>query len=54
MLDDNTLRAKLVAPAMAEEVVLVEDRVYVLFESACQKYKLVNRTRTTDVLSLDI
>ena len=54
VLDDNTLRAKLVAPAMAEEVVLVEDRVYVLFESACQKYKLVNRTRTTDVLSLDI
>lgn len=41
-------------PCMSEEIVLVDNRVYVLFENACKKYKLFTRTRLTNVYSLDI
>lgn len=54
MLDDNALVKTITAPCMSEEVVLVDNRVYVLFESACKKYKLFTRTRSTNVYSLDI
>lgn len=54
MLDDNELVKTIVAPCMSEEVVLKDNRVYVLFESACKKYKLFTRTRLTNVYSLDI
>lgn len=54
VLDDSKLAKKYTLPAMSEEIVLVRGRVYVLFESACNKYKLFNRTRTKNVYSLDI
>ena len=54
-LCENTKTRTIKAPAMAEELVLADDgKVYVLFESACKKYKLVNRTRTKYVYALDI
>ncbi len=54
MLDSATLKSTLVAPCMSEEIVQVDGRVYVLFESACAKYKLFTRTRLKNVFSLDI
>lgn len=40
------------APAMTEELTVVDDRVFIMFESACKKYKFVNRTRTKNALSI--
>lgn len=54
MLDNNALTSTLKAPCMSEEIVLVEGRVYVLFESNCKQYRLFTRTRLSNVYSLDI
>ena len=53
-LDDNSLIYSEKIPSMAEEVVIRDDRVYILFESSCKKYKKVNRTRIDSVYSLPI
>jgi hypothetical protein len=50
---DNLLR-DIPAPAMSEGIVVKNDRVFILYESACSKYKLVNRTRKTSVESISI
>lgn len=42
------------ACAMSEELVLVDDKVYLLFESACSKYRLINREKLYNVYALDI
>ena len=42
------------APAMSEEMAVKDGKVFILFESACKKYKLVNRTRTKNVFSIEI
>ena len=42
------------ACAMSEEIVLVENKVYVLFESNCSKYRLFNREALSHVYSLNI
>lgn len=42
------------APTMSEELVLVENKVYLLFESNCRKYRFFNRTRLNNVYALDI
>ena len=54
ILDEEDLITTLSAPSMSEEIELVDDRVYVLFESNCKKYRLVNRTRIKNVFSLEI
>ena len=54
VLESSNLEKTLVAPSMSEELELVDDRVYVLFESNCKKYRLFNRTRLSNVYSLDI
>lgn len=54
ILDDNNLLSTIKAPAMSEEAVKVEDKIYLLFESNCKKYRMVNRTRLSYVYSLDI
>lgn len=54
VLSKDKLIKSINAPAMSEEVVLCENRVYVLFESNCKKYKLVNRKRLSHVYSLGI
>ena len=54
VLSDENLISTLKAPSMSEEIELVDGRIYVLFESNCKKYRLVNRTRLSNVYSLDI
>ena len=41
-------------PCMSEEMVLVDDKVYILFESKCKKYRLFTRTRIDSVYSMSI
>ena len=54
-LCEKTKTRTIKAPTMTEELVLADDgKVYVLFESACKKYKLINRTRIKFVYALDI
>ena len=49
---DLNLNKTIKAPAMSEGMDVVGGRVHVLFESACDKYKYYNRTRTREVLSI--
>lgn len=42
------------APPMSEEIVLVDNKVYTLFESDCSKYRLINREKLSNVYALDI
>lgn len=53
-LDGESLISKTNAPAMSEEIFVKNERVYILFESACKKYKLFNRKRLTNVYSLPL
>jgi hypothetical protein len=53
-LDNESLISETNAPAMSEEMVIKNNRVYVLFESACKKYRLFNRKRLTNVYSFDL
>ena len=53
-LDGESLISEVNAPAMSEELVIKNNRVYILFESACQKYKLFNRKQLNNVYSLDL
>jgi len=53
-LDNNSLISKTNAPSMAEEVVVVSDRAYILFESNAKKYRLYNRKRLKNVYSLPV
>jgi len=52
VLSASDLVKDIVAPAMSEEIVFVDGRLNILYESACQKYKWVNRTRTRNVQSI--
>lgn len=54
VLESENLVEEITAPAMSEELVLVEDKVYLLFESNCAKYRFFNRTRLKNVYVLDI
>lgn len=53
-LNSNNKLDEIKAPAMSEELTVVDGRVFVLFESACNKYKMVNRTRTKNALSIKL
>lgn len=53
-LTKNNLSKIIKAPAMSEEVISVKQRVYIMFESACKKYRRINRTRTKNCLSIKI
>ena len=53
-LDNNALISTTNAPSMAEELVVHNDRAYVLFESNAKKYRLLNRKRIKNVYSLPI
>ena len=50
----ENLSKDIVAPAMSEEIIFKNDRIYILYESACKKYNLINRTRLTKVHSIEI
>ena len=53
-LSSSKLTMDIEAPSMSEEVVVKDERVYILFESACSKYKFVNRTRVDNVQSITL
>jgi len=53
ILDNDTLINTISAPSMSEELVTVEGKTYILFESACSKYRLINRTRTKQVYAIE-
>ncbi len=48
----ENLIKKIEAPAMSEGIDIVDNRVYILYESACNKYKFFNRTRINHVNSI--
>ena len=50
-LDNEALISSVQIPAMSEELFVKNDRVYILFESACKKYKFFNRVRAKSVYS---
>lgn len=54
LLSENEMEKTIIAPCMSEEIILVNERVFVLFESACSKYKMFTRTRLKHVYSLDL
>ena len=53
-ISSSKLTKDIEAPSMSEEVVVKEGRLFVLYESACSKYKFVNRTRIDNVHSISI
>lgn len=53
-LDDDALISDTKIPSMSEEIVIFRDRVYILFESACKKYKYFNRVALKSVYSMPI
>lgn len=53
-LNSNNCEDTIKAPAMSEEITIIDGRTYILFESACNKYKMVNRTRTKNVISIKL
>ena len=53
-LDNDALISTTTIPSMSEEIVTKNNRVYILFESACKKYKIFNRVSLDSVYSLPI
>lgn len=54
ILSNKDLIKSFALPPMAEEIELVDDKLFILFESASKKYKLYNRVRIKKVYSLKI
>lgn len=52
MLDSSNHIGTLTAPCMSEEIAVRGDRLYILFESKSNKYKLFTRTRMSHVQSV--
>lgn len=51
-LDSSALVGEHVLPEMSEEIELVDDRIFIVFESASNKYKFITRTRLNHVFSI--
>lgn len=54
VLDSTNLLTTLELPSMSEEVTIKDGKVYVIFENACTKYKLVTRHKNTTAYSFDV
>lgn len=54
ILDSSNLICDIEAPSMSEEIVDDGENVYILFESACQKYKAFTREQIKDVYSINL
>lgn len=54
ILEDDNLVYDLEAPCMSEELVIAEERIYIMFESACQKYGFVTREPLRNVYSINL
>ena len=52
VLDGSVLRGTLTAPCMSEEIAVRGGRLYILFESKANKYKLFTRVRMSQVQSV--
>ncbi len=53
-LDDSVLEENISGPCMAEELVYIDGRVYISFESACKKYSAVVREKVDCVRSFEL
>ena len=53
-LDGESLINEVSAPAMSEEIIAYNGKLYILNESACKKYKLFTRDSVKDVYSLPL
>lgn len=53
-LDNKSLIAEMKIPSMSEEIIIKNDKVYILFESSAKKYKLFNRKQLKNVYSIAI
>lgn len=53
-LDNDSLLSNITIPCMSKQIIIDNNRVYVLFESACKKYKLLARTREKSVYSFSV
>lgn len=54
ILDSSNLIKTLEIPSMSEEITLYDGKVYVIFENACSKYKIVTRHKNKNVVSFDV
>lgn len=54
VLDKANIEKDLVTPSMSEEIEIVDGRIYILFENACQKYRLFTREKLTNVYSIEL
>lgn len=54
VLDSSNLLKTIAIPSMSEEVTLANGKVYVVFENACKKYKLVTRHKNTSAYSFEV
>ena len=54
ILADSVNTKTIEAPSMSEEIALAGNKVYILFESACQKYRLFTRERMKNVYSIPL
>ncbi|MDE5897099.1 MAG: hypothetical protein K2H43_04730 [Clostridia bacterium] len=53
-LDSSNLTGTLTAPCMSEEIFVKEGRIYILFESLCNKYKYFVRKQIDQIISLPL
>ena len=53
-LSSENLLNNLEIPSMSEEIIVKDSKVYILFESACKKWKMINRTRMKNVYSIEV
>ncbi len=54
ILSSKNLIKDIKAPSMSEEVVCIEDKILILYESDCSKWRFVNRTRIDKVHSFNL
>ena len=53
-LDGKSLIKSIIAPSMTEEIVIYNDKLFILNESNCKKWKIFTRDRIKDVYSLPL
>ncbi len=54
ILDSSNLKETLEIPSMSEEITYKDGRIYVIFENACAKYKMVTRHKNTKAISFEL
>lgn len=54
ILDSSNLKETLTLPSMSEEITYKDGRIYVIFENACAKYKMVTRHKNTKAISFEV